>query len=416
MSSAIRRRRESGSRLRVVMLLENNAYPYDTRARNEARSLVAAGYWVRVLARRQRGQPSREIVDGVSVRRFRLPPDRDGAAWLVLEYFVAHLQLFVRGALELLRGADIVHLHNPPDSLCAVGALARLMRRRVVFDHHDLAPELFAVKFGAARAPVRVMIWFERVAMRVAHVVLAANESHREIAMTRARKPADAVVVVRNAPSAEHFDGARSARSGTLEHVQIVFLGALGQQDGVPLLADIMAELDRHAVPTRLTIVGDGPARLTLERELARLGLADRVRFMGTVAPEEVPALLALADICIDPAPSTALNDRSTMMKIAEYLAAGRPVVAQPLRETQRTAGSAALYGVGATELADAVARLARDGALRDEMCARARARAPQLSWVHSERALLSAYSALRPAGDVAPRRRSRVGGGRGCR
>ncbi len=398
------------------MLLENNAYPQDTRVRNEARSLTAAGYRVRVLAPRRRGQTARETVDSVSVRRFRLPPERDGAGGLLLEYVVAHLQLFTRALLELLRGADVVHLHNPPDSLCAVGALARLMGRRVVFDHHDLAPELFAAKFGAARAPIRIMIWFERAAMRIAHVVLAANESHRDIAVTRARKAGDAVVIVRNAPSVEHFHAARSARSGHTACVDIVFLGELGQQDGVVLLADIMAELDRRAVTARLTVVGDGPARVELEQRLAWLGLTDRVHFTGAVAPEEVPALLAAADICIDPAPSTPLNERSTMIKIAEYLAAGRPVVAQPLTETRRTAGSAALYGVGATELAEAVTRLARSGALRDEMCARARARAPQLSWAHSERALLSAYSGLLVSYRVARTRRKRAEGIRGAR
>ncbi len=148
----------------------------------------------------------------------------------------------------------------------------------------------------------------------------------------------------------------------------------------------------------RLTIIGDGDGRPALERALAAHGVQDRVSFTGRVAAGRVPDLLQDADVCVDPAPATDVNERSTMTKIAEYLALGKPVVAYDLLETRRTAGDAALLVApgNADAFAEAISRLARDPALRASLSRSARERAAELTWEHSERALYDAYRALR--------------------
>jgi len=151
-------------------------------------------------------------------------------------------------------------------------------------------------------------------------------------------------------------------------------------------------------VDVRLTIIGDGDGRAEVEREMAAHGVGERVTYTGWVAPGEVPELLLDADVCVDPAPATDVNERSTMTKIAEYLAIGKPVVAYDLLETRRTAANAArLVPPGDVEaFAAAVRRLARDPAYRVGLISEARARAEQLTWEQSERALVEAYAALR--------------------
>jgi len=122
----------------------------------------------------------------VHVRRFRLPQGT-GAASLVLEYLIAGAALHAAAVRELATGTDIVHLHNPPDMLFGLGALARALSRRVVFDHHDLFPELVVEKLG--RGPwVGVARAAERATFAVANVVLSANESHARIARERGHK------------------------------------------------------------------------------------------------------------------------------------------------------------------------------------------------------------------------------------
>jgi glycosyltransferase involved in cell wall biosynthesis len=378
------------------MLLENNPYPADVRVRSEAEALARAGYRVRVIAPRAQGQARRERVADVEVERFALPALGATRAGLIAEYALANVQLHARGLRALLRGSDVVHLHNPPDTLFGLALAARALRRRVVFDHHDLAPELFAAKFG--RSPLRrVLEWCERASVAAAHVVLAANESHREMALGRGRARGR-VVVVRNGPPRAQLIAARPPRGGVLDAPALLFLGGMESQDGVDALPALLCELrERHGLAPTLTLVGEGSRRLPVAAELARRGLARSVRFTGRVAHSDVPRLLAEADVCLDPAPGTPLNHRSTMVKIAEYLAARRPVVAYDLRETRRTAGDAARYAPCGDEAAFAaeVARLARDPEGRLALAERAHARAAELVWERSEAALLGAYAAV---------------------
>jgi glycosyltransferase involved in cell wall biosynthesis len=379
------------------MLLENNSYPVDVRVRNEAEALVAAGHAVTVVAPRGEGEPRREVVHGVRVERFWLPRTPDSPPGFLLEYAIAHAQLLARALRHLLRGADVVHLHNPPDTLFPAALMARALGAAAVFDHHDLSPELFEDKFGPGGA-MRVLRAAQRASVRAADLVVATNDSQREVleGLASGSRP---VVVVRNGPRAGTLQDAGEARGGSLVDPHVVFLGTLAAQDGVADLPPLIAALrGRHALAgARMTVVGDGPSRGELESEFRRAQVSDAVEMTGWVPHARVPEILATADVCVDPAGCTPLNHRSTMIKIAEYLAAARPVVAYELLETRRTAGEAALYaGCGDREgLAGLVARLAADAGLRAELAGRARQRAPELVWERSEQRLIDAYAAL---------------------
>lgn len=402
----------TSARARVSMLLENNAYPADVRVRREAESLRDGGWDVHVIAPRAAGQRRREVVDGVRVERFRLPREREGVLALLLEYLVANVQLHARALRALARGAHVLHLHNPPDTLFPAAALARLLGRAVVFDLHDLAPELFAEKFGGAgtggRLVVRALRACERRTARGASVVLATNASYRDVVVGRDGVPAERVAIVRNGPLAATIVAEPELRDGALADPRLLFLGSMESQDGVDELPALLAALrERHGlVGATLTCVGDGGRRAALEAACDAAGLDGAVTFTGLVPHAEVPRLLAGVDVCLDPAPPGPLNDRSTMIKVAEYLAAGRPVVANPLHETRRTAGDAAAYALraGADGLADAVAALAADPARRRALATAGLARVRELTWERSAVELLRAYAPLAPAGSAPAR------------
>src|SRR4051794_22381889 len=368
---------------RIAMLLENNAYPADVRVRREAQSLVRAGHEVTVLAPRAAGQPRAEVVEGVRVRRFRLPAESGGVLGFAAEYLTAAIALHAGAVRELSRGATVLHLHNPPDLLFPAALLARALGRKVVFDHHDLFPELVEAKFGPGPL-VTAAHACERATFAVAGRVLAANESHAEIARDRGGVDPAAVTVVRNGPRAADL-AEPATRPGRLDAPHLVYVGAVSDQDGVTALPTVLRLLERdHAMPlARLTIVGDGDARPQVEAAAARAGVEERVEFTGWVDVDEVPALIRSADVCVDPAPPTPLNQCSTMIKVAEYLAAAKPVVAYDLLETTRTADGAALLARGGDEagFAALVARLAEEGAERERLAGAARRRAEDLTW-----------------------------------
>jgi glycosyltransferase involved in cell wall biosynthesis len=121
------------------------------------------------------------------------------------------------------------------------------------------------------------------------------------------------------------------------------------------------------------------------------------VTFTGWLAAERVPDVLATADICVDPVPASDVNQRSTMTKISEYLALGKPVVAYDLLETHRTAGDAALLvrPGDVDAFAAAIAGLARDPARRRRLVYEGRRRAAELTWEQSEPSLLEVYREL---------------------
>jgi glycosyltransferase involved in cell wall biosynthesis len=379
---------------RIVMLLENFTYPEDTRVRNEAESLVAAGHRVTVLAPRGPGQVARERLRGVEVRRYRIVWAGNSPWSYVLEYGIAHLQLLARSLAALVRGADTLHFNGPPDTLALAGILARLAGRKVVYDMHDSGPELFEAKFGSslARGALHAA---QRAAIRCANQVIVTNETQRELAMTRGARSPQEVTVVRNGPRTCEFPDPPSGRPGALSEPKLVYVGTLDVQDGVLELPEI---LRAPALQTaHLTIVGKGAAQEELLARCRRAGVEDRVTFTGHVPHARVAALIAAGDIGIDPAPGTELNHGSTMIKVAEYLGAGRPVVAYDLRETRRTAGEAGLYASCGEQRAfiDLIAALARDGERRLRLGRLARERALELTWDRSEEALRAAYARL---------------------
>ena len=391
-------RRAPASSRRVVMLLENNPYPDDVRVRLEAEALAEAGHRVTVLAPRASGQPRRERIAGVDVTRFHLPPERATIAGLLVEYGVAHVQLIARAVWHLIKGAQVVHLHNPPDTLFPAGLIARALGRRVVFDNHDLTPELFETKFGAKRVVAALLRRAQRTSMRLADLVVASNESQAEVAAANRGERRGEVVVVRNGPRSRDLAEEPATRTGALAEPRLVYLGQLAAQDGVTELADLLSALrERHGLLASLTVIGDGPARAELERALVRRGMLERTRFHGWVPFHRVPALLADADVCIDPAPCSPLNHRSTMTKIAEYLAAARPVVAYDLTETRRTVGDAALLAPCGDHqgFAELVAQLAASSDARGDLIDRALARRTELVWERSARVLIDAYGRL---------------------
>jgi glycosyltransferase involved in cell wall biosynthesis len=389
--------------LKVVMALENNPYPQDVRVRNEAEALVADGHHVVVLAPRGAGQARAETVNGVHVKRYRLPAGA-GAGGIVVEYILAVVQLTLRLLAELYRGADVVHLHNPPDLLFGVGGLARALGRVVIFDHHDLAPELFEEKFGSG-LPALILRWCERLTMRVAHVVIAANESHRRVAIQRGHVDRKRVVVVRNAPRENTIATAPSTRKGALASPRLCYVGSLGSQDGVRILPEILARLCHSGLEPVLDLVGEGPELATIRRLAQEHHVLDRIRFIGQAPHDQVPQIIEASDICLDVAPCTPLNHQSTMIKIGEYLAAGRPIVSFALQETRYTAGDCAEYAAcdDLDDFCGSIMRLCADEGVRAELSARALGRAGEITWEHSAERLHRAY-ALATGRALAPR------------
>jgi glycosyltransferase involved in cell wall biosynthesis len=175
----------------------------------------------------------------------------------------------------------------------------------------------------------------------------------------------------------------------------------MGSQDGLDLLVDAWAIVTREPDmrDAVLELVGDGEARTALERQVRRLGLRDRVRFHGYRRAAEFVPVLAACAVGVSPDPPTPFNDVSTMVKVVDYLAMGRGVVAFDLRETRAVAGDAVVVATPPT--AEGLARAVL-GVMRDPEQSRrlgeagtARVASIRLDWSRSASALVDGYDRI---------------------
>ncbi len=405
---------------RVLILDENLSVPSDRRVWQEACALTRAGAEVTVVcpAGEERDQAPLERLEGVDIHRYLPRPSSGGIGGYFQEYGTALLAMrrFVQ-ALAGARGFDVVHACNPPDLLLLAALSARRRGAAFVFDHHDLVPELFRSRFGSGRVLYAGTRAAERLTFALADVVISTNDSYRTIALTRGRKPANAVFVVRNAPDVRHL--AEAMPDPALREnctFLLVYAGIMGPQDGVDHALEALAHLRRLRTDWRALLVGDGDVLPAMRILAGKLGLDEQVRFTGWLDGERLRSTIRSADVCLAPDPSNPLNDRSTMVKIVEYMALARPIAAYDLPENRVSAGEAAAYAPpnDPEALARVVDALLDDPDRRAAMGAIGRARIErELSWENSERSLLAAYDR---AFSIADARRTGRGGGSGER
>jgi glycosyltransferase involved in cell wall biosynthesis len=299
----------------------------------------------------------------------------------------------------------VIHAHNPPDMLVLLAACYKPLGVQFVFDQHDLSPEMYDVRFGGKGSPaIRWLLsLFERLSLRLADHVIATNQSYKAVAMERGGLPDTRVSVVRNGPDLRRVrpvepDPALRAKGAMI----LGYVGQMGVHDGIDYLLRAIRHLvvDLRRAEAYCVIIGSGEMWEELRAMAASLGIERHIWFTGRVSDDELVRYLSTADICLDPDPLNPFNDRSTMIKMLEYMALGKPIVAFDLTEHRVSAQGAALYARPNDELdfARRIAELMDDPEQRERMGALGRARVEQeLAWDHSVPGLLRVYQELLP-------------------
>jgi glycosyltransferase involved in cell wall biosynthesis len=386
------------------MIVENLPVPFDRRVWAEAQSLRRAGYEVSVICPRGPFAESPfELIDSIEIHRHPLPIQAKGKVAYLAEYSSA---LFWEFAYSLKvfrgRGFDAIHACNPPDLIFLIGAFYKyLFGKKFVFDHHDLNPELFEAKFGH-RGPIwKMLVFLEQMTFRVADISIATNLSYARIAVQRGKMRPDRVFVVRSGPNLARVresapdDTWRNGRS----HL-VAYVGVIGEQEGI----DLLLEAVRHITCTceradvQFVVMGAGPSLETLRQSCAQMQLSEFVTFTGRVDDTTLFKVLSTADVCVNPDRPNAMNDMSTMNKIMEYMALGKPIVQFDLAEGRVSAQSASLYArkTDTADFGNKILELIDDPNRRREMGLYGRQRVrDELSWEHEEPKLIAAYEAV---------------------
>ncbi len=386
----------------VLIIVQNLPVPLDRRVWLEAKALREVGFEVSVISPKgRRSDASHEVLQGVHIYRYWLPVSGRGAIGYLLEFVYAWLATFLLSLrASARRWVNIVHACNPPETFFLLGLFYKLFGSRFVFDHHDLSPEMFAAKYGRkGGALYSLLLLLERATYRTADLVIEVNESQARIARTRGRVRPERIRVVRSGPDFERLrllPEEPELRAG--KKYLVCYLGEMCPQDGVDYLLRAIRHY-RNALgrdDARFVLMGGGPALEELKSLKEKLQLDGAVEFTGRVSDHDLCRYLSTADLCVDPDPWSEWADKSTMNKIMEYMAFGKPIVAFDLTEARVSAGQAARFvrPNDEAEFAKAMAELLDDPDRRRQMgeygLRRVRER---LAWDYSKRILQEAYA-----------------------
>ena len=385
----------------VLIVVENLPVPLDRRVWQESCALREAGYEVAVICPQMRGcTQAEEQLHGIRIYRHWISGEAGGLSGYFFEYVSA-----LWGETRLAWKAwwrhrfNVIHLCNPPDLLFLVAWPFKLLGVRVIYDVHDLWPEMFEAKFGR-RGPLYWGVRLaERITYRCADVVLATNESVRAVAARRGKKAPEQIFVVRTAPKIPDLNLPADPELRRGRKYLVGYIGVMGDADGVEYIlegaAHLVHRLGRRDV--QFLLMGTGPEHERLVQQRDECGLRDFVEMPGRVSNEFLFRALRTMDLGVSSDPKNAYNDHCTMNKVLDYMAFGKAQVMFDLKEGRATAAGAAAYVAdnSAAQLAQTILELLGDPARRERMGRIGEERIrKELPWEKSVDHLLRAYEA----------------------
>ena len=386
---------------KVLIVVENLPSPFDRRVWMEATTLKKTGYEVSIICPQGKGYEERyEVIDDIHIYRHPMPPDISSVKGYLTEYATAiYWEFRLAQRVWKERGFDIVHICNPPDLLFLTAGWFKLFKGvKVIFDHHDINPEMYEAKYGRRDPFYYGLRLVERLTFATADTVICTNESYREIALTRGHKKDEDVFVVRSGPDLSIFQPTPPNSTYRRDRRYLVgYVGVMGEPEGIDYLLESVRYLvyDQNRRDIQFMLMGSGPMFEQLQDLAKQLGIDEFVEFTGRIPDDELLERLSSCDICVNPDKKMPYNDKSTMNKIMEYMAMSKPIVQFDLKEGRRSAGEASLYAEGnnSIDFAEKMVELLANPELRERMGNIGLQRMEEvLEWRHQIPTLLKAY------------------------
>lgn len=315
----------------TILMAAYTNYRRDPRVRREAEALIELGHRVIFLANHQTGEPRRETVNGVEVIKLPgLKNERTSVAVYVVHYVIFFLGIMVHLLLHPRR-YQLIHMNNMPDFVAFAAWLPRLLGTPVIHDVHDLMPELFEEKFGVGGRGwiIGLIRAQERWAGCFASAVLTVEERLKDILSARGITR-DKIHVLMNLPDDRIF-APRDPLPPKPDNAPfvVVYHGTLARRLGLDIAIRAIAKARAHVPRIVLRVIGAGEEREALIALRDELGLGAAVTFSnGFVPVQEIPQLIADADVGIVPLRIASGTDIMLPTKLLEYVTIGIPCIA----------------------------------------------------------------------------------------
>lgn len=390
-------------RKHILFIVENNPVPHDVRVWSEALAAKEYGYDVSIICpKNEKASDGYSRMEGIEIYRHFTPFEADGKYAFLVEYANAIFwELLLSIWIFFKKPFHCIHSANPPDHVFLIAILFKLFGVKYIFDHHDICPENYVAKFNRKDLFHRVLSIMERMTFSCADLVISTNESYKKIALNRGGKKKGDVFVVRNGPQLSNiwFADPNPKLKQDFDYL-VTYVGVIGNQEGIDILLRIIHYItnEKGYGNIRFVIMGTGPhwnKMVELSREMQ---LEKWVTFTGYIPYKDFYEILATSDVCVNPEPSNEFTDKSTMLKIMDYMTFGKPIVQFKTVEGRVTAGDAAVYIEDNDEkaFAEALIALINSPAQRESMGAHGYARIRDiLNWDKQKENLFKAYEKL---------------------
>ncbi|MEH2379162.1 MAG: glycosyltransferase family 4 protein [Nostoc sp.] len=389
---------------KVLIIVENLPVPFDRRVWMEATTLQKAGYEVTVISPTGNGfEKDYEVIEQIHIYRHPLPPEESSVIGYLREYsWAVNWQFRLTKRVWRERGFDVIHICNPPDLLFLVAGWFKLFHGTwIIFDHHDLSPEMYEAKYQRRDIFYHGLRWAERLTYATADMAISTNESHREVALNRGHKKPEKVFVVRSAPDLSRFRRMPPNPKYRRGRKYLVgYMGVMGEPEGIDYLLRMVDYIvhKKNRSDIHFMLIGSGPAAEKLKDLSKELEVTEFVEFTGFKQGEELLERLSSCDVCVEPSPTSTYNENCTMNKILEYMAMGKAIVQFDLREGRRSAQEASLYAKpnDEVEFAEKILELLNSPEGREKIGAEGRRRMEEiLEWQYQAPKLLEAYDKI---------------------
>jgi glycosyltransferase involved in cell wall biosynthesis len=302
----------------------------------------------------------------------------------------------------LAKWADMVHFQKCHHHSSIPSVIAAFVNGKPLhYDWDDWEEKIF---FESCKISWRTFFpsyffkLFERFLPLLADTVSVASQHLRKLAMRFGKKPAE-IFMTPVGVDLEKFrpdlDGGWVRQKYSIDGPLVLYIGQLHGAQYVNLLIHAANSVLHENPQARFMIVGEGFLKEKLKGLVSSLGLEEKVVFTGAVPHEQVPFYIAAADVCVAVFEETDVTKCKSPLKIVEYLAGGKPIVASNVGEV-----SAMLAGVGMLtkagdfhSLANGINIFLADKNLRENMGQLARKRAEtKYHWANTAQNLLNAY------------------------
>jgi glycosyltransferase involved in cell wall biosynthesis len=326
-------KRFAGKRVAMVTF---SCYPFDPRPRRVVDALVGEGATIDLICIEDGTNPARESLNGINVRRISLKHERGGKFEYAFKYGAFILISSLIFAMRTFsRRYDLVYVHNMPDILIVSSLIPKLFGTKAVLDLHDPMPELMTTIFNATpnSKSVRLLKILEKWSIARADMAITVNQACKRIFSTRSCR-AEKIAVVMNSPDDRIFpfqpeESQVSRTQFNEKRFVIMYHGSLVERNGLDVAVDALTKV-REVVPNaELRIFGKNSPFLERVMDKARdRGMQEMVRFIGPRSLEDIVTEIQKCDLGIIPSHRNAFTEINTPVRIFEYLALGKPVIA----------------------------------------------------------------------------------------